>query len=136
MRLAAISTALLAVVACAGAAAAQTDVVPPELAGEWAPAGSCAGPLKLVLTEHQATLVNGADKVTHGNLAVTGSYFGHDYQGIMTVLLPDYDKSQPYVVTFNADEKRGDTTIEIRGRRTEEAIPVRNRGPAEMPGRR
>ena len=110
-RLACVALAVLA--AAVGPAPAQTDVVLPELVGEWGPAGKCTGPLRLVLAERQATLVNGKDTVTHGNLAVTGSYFGHDYQGIMLVLLPDWDQSQPYVVTFNSGEKRGDTTIDI-----------------------
>lgn len=115
--------ALAMLTAWALPADAQTDVVPPDLVGEWGPAGNCTGPLKLVLAEKQATLVNGKDEATHGNIAVTGSYFGHDYQGIMQVLLPDWDKTQPYVVTFNAGEKRGDVTVDFNDSALKQRFP-------------
>ena len=115
---------LLALLAHAGAASAQ-DPVPDDQAGTWVPAkGGCDSPLRLILLGSQATLVNGEDRVSHGNLGVTHSYFGQSYQGISYVLMPDYDNSQPYIVYFNANEKKGQTTLDITDASLKKRFPL------------
>jgi hypothetical protein len=104
---------LLAFVAAAPAAAQSNDAVPAEWRGEWGAGGTCTAPLRLVLAERQATLVNGKDRASHGGIAHAHSFFGHAYQGMMTVLLPDNDGAQPYMVTLNAGEKPGQLTVEV-----------------------
>ena len=107
-----------------GAAGAQ-DAVPDDQAGDWVPAkGGCDSPLRLSLAGKQATLVNGADRVTHGNLGVTHTYFGQSYQGITYVLMPDYDNTQPYIVYFNANEKKGQTAVEITDASLKKRFPL------------
>jgi len=120
----AVGVVLLALLAHAGVAGAQ-DPVPDDQVGEWVPAkGGCDSPLRLILVGNQAALVNGKDRVSHGNLGVTHSYFGQSYQGISYVLMPDYDKSQPYIVYFNANEKKGQTTVDISDASLKKRFPL------------
>jgi hypothetical protein len=101
------------------------DAVPAEQAGDWVPAtAGCTSPLKLVLAGTQSTLVNGADRLTTGNVGVTYSYFGASYQGISFVLMPDYDKTQPYIVYFNTNEKKGQTTVEFNDASLRKRFPL------------
>jgi hypothetical protein len=120
-----IAGSAMLVLALSAAHASAQDAVPADQAGDWVPAkAGCASPLKLVLAGSQATLVNGADRLTTGNVGVTYSYFGASYQGISFVLMPDYDKSQPYVVYFNTDEKKGQTTVEFNDASLRKRFPL------------
>jgi hypothetical protein len=103
---------LLAAVLSPLVAAAQTDAVPADQLGVWVPAKSdCKSPLKLELAPKQMTLTSGKDRVSHGNVQLSYSYFGNSYQGIQFAAMPDWDKTQPYVVILNADEKKGRAKI-------------------------
>jgi len=60
------------------------------------------------------TLINGTDKADYGDLGLSSSYFGNDYQGITVVYLPELNSNNPpFTVFFNADEKKGLTKVDI-----------------------
>ena len=89
-------------------AEAQTDAIPADQLGVWVPAKSdCTSPLRLELAPKTMTLTNGKDRVSHGNVGLSYSYFGASYQGIQFAAMADWDKTQPYVVILNAGEKKG-----------------------------
>src|SRR4029078_5435326 len=95
--------ALLAAVLTPPASLAQTDVIPADQLGAWVPAqADCTSPLRLELAPKTMTLVNGKDRVNHGNVGLTYSYFGNSYQGIQFAAMADLAKTQPVTVIFNA----------------------------------
>jgi hypothetical protein len=119
--------AALAVLLATSPAGAQTDAVPPDQVGVWVPAkADCHSPLRLELAPKKSTLVNGNDRVTHGNVGLTYTYFGNSYQGISFVMMPDWDKTQPYVVTFNASEKKGRTQVSFNDAALKKRFPLEN----------
>jgi hypothetical protein len=88
--------------------------IPAELRGDWVPVSAeCSSKVRLRVAESTLTLVNGADSQTWGDVALPASYFGPDYTGISVVALPDFEGSQPFTVFFNADDKKGVTTVNI-----------------------
>ena len=93
-------------------AAAQ---VPVEFQGEWVPAkATCQSPVRFRITADRMTLVNGKDSASYGDIAMVYSYFGPDYQGISLVSLPELNSGNPpFTVFFNADEKKGETKVDI-----------------------
>jgi hypothetical protein len=106
-------------------AAAQTDAVPADQLGVWVPAkADCKSALRLELAPKQMTLVNGKDRVSHGNVGMSYSYFGNSYQGITFAAMPDWDKSQPYVVLLNADEKKGRAKINFSDAGLKKRFPL------------
>ena len=117
--------AVLGAMLLPAAAAAQTDAVPTDQRGLWVPAKSdCKSPLRLELAPKQMTLSNGKDRVSHGNVGM--SYFGNSYQGITFAAMPDWDKSQPYVVLLNAEEKKGRAKINFNDARLKKRFPLQN----------
>jgi hypothetical protein len=120
--------AVLATVLVPLAVAAQTDAVPADQLGLWVPAKSdCkSSPLKVELAPKQMTLTNGKDKVSHGNVGLSYSYFGNSYQGITFAAMPDWDKTQPYVVLLNADEKKGRAKLSFNDAGLKKRFPLEN----------
>jgi len=119
--------AVLATVLVPLAVAAQTDAVPADQLGLWVPAKSdCKSQLKLELAPKQMTLTNGKDKVSHGNVGLSYSYFGNSYQGITFAAMPDWDKTQPYVVLLNAEEKKGRAKISFNDAGLKKRFPLEN----------
>jgi hypothetical protein len=119
--------AVLATVLVPPAVAAQTDAVPADQLGLWVPAKSdCKSQLKLELAPKQMTLTNGKDKVSHGNVGLSYSYFGNSYQGITFAAMPDWDKTQPYVVLLNADEKKGRAKLSFNDAGLKKRFPLEN----------
>ena len=117
--------AVLATVLVPLAVAAQTDAVPADQLGLWVPAKSdCKSQLKLELAPKQMTLTNGKDKVSHGNVGLSYSYFGNSYQGITFAAMPDWDKTQPYVVLLNAEEKKGRAKISFNDAGLKKRFPL------------
>ena len=106
--------AAAALVVAAGAALAAQATIPLEFHGDWVPTGrGCQSPVKLRVAAATLTLVNGTDSQTWGNVGVPASFFGHDYEGISVVALPDFDATQPFTVYFNAEERKGVTKVSI-----------------------
>jgi hypothetical protein len=94
--------------------AAAQDKVPAEFQGDWVAATSdCQAPARFRVTETGMTLVNGKDSASYGDIGITHSFFGPDYQGISFVAIPEFNGSQPFTVYFNADEKKGVTKLDI-----------------------
>jgi hypothetical protein len=107
------ATAALCAGSSAGAVVLQSEL-PAQFRGDWVPqTADCAGPVRFRVAEKTLTLVNGKDAQTWNNVALPTSYFGPDYRGISVVAIPDFDNSQPFLVYFNADEKKGVTKVEI-----------------------
>lgn len=90
------------------------DRLPPEVQGDWVQAtATCDSPVRFRATETQMTLINGKDSETYGDLGVTHSYFGPDYEGISFVSIPNFNSDQPFTVYFNADEQKDITKLAI-----------------------
>jgi hypothetical protein len=89
--------------------------VPAEYQGTWVPAkATCQSPSSVVLTADRLTLVNGADKQSIGGIEMAGpGYFAPDYNGIMAVLITEFDGQQPAIMTFNVGEKKGAAQVEF-----------------------
>lgn len=96
-------------------ALATDDPVPAEQHGEWVPVtAGCESPSRFRVEERRMTLVNGKDSQSWGNIGVTHTYFGPDYEGISFVAMPELDSGEaPFTVFFNADDKPGVTKVEI-----------------------
>jgi hypothetical protein len=108
-----LASALMALVLAAAPTAAQSTI-PTEFQGDWVlQTASCQAALKFRVAPTTLTLVNGADTQSWGNVGMPPGFFGPDYQGISVVALPDFDKTQPFTVYFNADEKKGVARVEI-----------------------
>jgi hypothetical protein len=97
------------------AAKQSPDVVPAEFIGDWVPAkGTCDSTVRFRAEGNRFTLINGKDSQSYGNLFMSASYFGPDYSGISKVVVPDSDTNDPpFMVFFNADEKKGVTKLDI-----------------------
>jgi hypothetical protein len=88
--------------------------IPAQFRGDWVPqTAACASAVRFRVEEKTVTLINGADSQTWGDVALPTQYFGPDYRGISVVALPDFEGSQPFIVYFNVDEKKGVTKVEI-----------------------
>ena len=100
------------VLAAPCAAAAQ---VPAEFQGEWvAASAACTAPLKARIEASKVTLINGADMEAFAGIEMAGpSYFGPDYKGIQAVLITEFEGAQPVTATFNFNEKKGVTQLEL-----------------------
>ena len=93
---------------------ASAQAIPAAFQGDWVPANaSCRSPLRFRATASRLTLINGTDTQSWGNLGLPPSFFGPDYKGISVVALPDYDGEQPFIVYFNAEEKKNVTKVSI-----------------------
>jgi len=105
--IAALWTALGAQDACAQ--------IPGEFHGTWVPAtAACDSATKLEVAVDKLTLVNGADKESFGDIGIPASFFGPEYSGISVVAVPGINgPTQPFTLFFNADEKKGETRIDI-----------------------
>jgi hypothetical protein len=108
-------TWLSAAVATILAAALQAQAgIPADARGDWVKqAGTCEAVVRLRIGETTLTLINGVDSQTWGNVGVPTSFFGPDYAGITTVLLPDFDGLAPFTVYVNADEQKGVVKVSI-----------------------
>ena len=105
---------MVAIASLAPPDAAAQDKVPVEFQGDWVPAtATCESPARFRVTETQMTLMNGEDTETYGDLGVTYSYFGPDYEGISVVSIPEFNSTQPFTVFFNADEQKDVTRLDI-----------------------
>lgn len=110
-----------------GTAPAQTDAIPADQLGVWVPEKKdCKSPLRIELAPKQMTLVNGQDRASQGNVGLTYSYFGASYQGISFVAMADWDKTQPYTVTFNANEKKGRAVVNFSDAALKKRFPLEN----------
>lgn len=91
------------------------DVVPAEFIGDWVPAsGTCDSPARFRAGGNRFTLINGKDSASYGDLFMSASYFGPDYSGISKVVVPDSNTNDPpFMVFFNADDKKGATKLDI-----------------------
>lgn len=96
-------------------AAAASAPMPDEAIGDWVPAtASCDATTRLRVEAQRMTLINGADRQSWGDLETALTFFGPEYQGISTVVMPDFASGDPpFTVYFNADEKPGVTKVEI-----------------------
>src|SRR5678816_697681 len=120
---------LLATVLSPPVALAQTDAIPPDQLGVWVPAKSdCKSPLRLELAPKTMTLINGKDRISHGNVGLSHSYFGNSYQGIQFAAMPDWDKTQPYTVILNAGEKKGRAEIYFDNAALKKRFPLEKVG--------
>lgn len=106
------AAALLAIGVASATAAAE---IPAEFRGDWVPAkGDCGSALRFRATEGTMVLVNGKDTVIYGDVAISHSFFGPDYEGISVVALPEFESgNSPFTVFFNADEAKGVTKLQI-----------------------
>ncbi|MFN8009572.1 MAG: hypothetical protein U0V70_21570 [Terriglobia bacterium] len=97
------------------AAPPSSDVVPAQFFGDYVPAtGTCDSPVRFQVEGTKVTLINGKDSATFGDLAIPTSYFGPDYSGISTVLVPEINGNDPpFNVYFNYNEKKGVTWVDI-----------------------
>jgi hypothetical protein len=128
-RPAAARVAVLAAVLFPLVASAQGNTIPPDQLGVWVPAKSdCKSPLRLELAPETMTLINGKDRVSHGNLGLSHSYFGNSYQGIQFAAMPDWDKTQPYTVILNAGEKKGRAEIYFDNAALKKRFPLEKVG--------
>jgi hypothetical protein len=91
------------------------DQIPVEFRGDWVPAkATCQSPLRFRIAETRMTLVNGKDSASYGDIGITHTYFGPEYQGISFVAIPELNSgNSPFTVFFNADEKKGVTRVDI-----------------------
>ncbi|MCW5893039.1 MAG: hypothetical protein KIT14_21190 [bacterium] len=107
--------AVLLVLGIAAVAAAVSAPMPEDVVGDWVPAGgSCDATTRLRVESQRMTLVNGSDQQSWGDLETALTFFGPEYDGISTVVMPDFDSGDPpFTVYFNADEKKGVTKVEI-----------------------
>lgn len=89
--------------------ARAAEPVPAEFRGDWVPAGAaCTSPLRFRVSATNATLVNGADKASYGDLAWPTQFFGPDYSGIVVTGIPEFESGDsPFTIFFNADEHKG-----------------------------
>jgi len=102
--------------------------VPAEFLGEWVPvAGSCQDGNRLRVQSTTVTLVNGPDSQTFGDLDICHSCEGGArYGGIVVWLLPEFSagSAAPFVVRFNADEKKGVAIIDIKRDDLKRRFPI------------
>ena len=106
---------------------AQTDAIPADQLGLWVPAKKdCKSPLRLELAPKAMTLTNGKDRVSHGNVGLSYSYFGDSYQGIQFAAMADWDKAQPYVVILNSGEKKGRARLSFSDAALKKRFPLEN----------
>ena len=107
--------ALVALVLAASAPGPALAQVPDGLQGTWVPVkAACTSPSSVVLTPDQLTLTNGTDKQGIGGIEMAGpGYFAPDYEGIMQVLITEFDGQQPATMTFNVGEKKGAAQVEF-----------------------
>jgi len=91
------------------------DKVPAEFQGDWVAAtATCDAPVRFRVAETRMTLINGKDSASYGDIGITYSYFGPDYQGISFVGMPELNSgNSPFTVYFNADEKKGVLKLDI-----------------------
>ena len=116
---------MLAAVFLPLAALAQTDAIPADQLGVWVPAKSdCKSSLRVELAPKTMTLVNGKDRISHGNVGLTYSYFGNSYQGIQFAAMADWDKTQPYTLILNAGEKKGRAQILVDDAALKKRFPL------------
>jgi hypothetical protein len=116
---------LLATVLSPPVALAQTDAIPPDQLGVWVPAKSdCKSPLRLELAPKTMTLVNGKDRFSQGNVGLSYSYFGNSYQGIQFAAMADWDKTQPFTVILNAEEKKGRAQLLVDNAALKKRFPL------------
>ncbi len=96
-------------------ASAQAGPVPAEYQGKWVPAkATCESPARVVITADQLTLMNGTDKQAIGGIEMAGpAYWGPDYNGIMAVLITEFEGQQPVTASFNVGEKKGVAQVEF-----------------------
>jgi hypothetical protein len=89
--------------------------VPAEYQGTWVPVkATCQSPSSVVLTPDRLTLVNGANRQPIGGIEMAGpGYWGPDYNGIMAVLITEFDGQQPVTMSFNVGEKKGVAQVEF-----------------------
>ena len=114
-----LSIALLAL-ACAwlapiAGASAAPAVVPPEYQGTWVSAkAACESPVRARIGADKLTLDSGSDSEALGGIEMAGpGYFAPSYNGIMAVLITEFDGEQPATVTFNVGEKKGTAQIDF-----------------------
>lgn len=98
----------------AGPVAGQVTMAP-EVQGEWVRAdGSCEDAARLVVGADQLTLANGEYVEVFGDLGIAHSFFGPDYQGISTVVVPEASGNEPpFLLFLNADEEPGVARVDI-----------------------
>ncbi len=119
--------ALLATVLFPPLALAQTDTIPPDQLGVWVPGkADCKSSLRLELAPKMMTLVNGKDRFSQGNVGLSYSYFGNSYQGIQFAAMADWDKTQPFTVILNAQEKKGRAQLHIDNAALKKRFPLDN----------
>jgi hypothetical protein len=97
------------------AASTATAQVPAEFHGEWvAASAACTAPLRARFEAARVTLVNGADMESFGGIEMAGpGFFGPEYKGIQQVLISEFEGDQPVRATFNFEEKKGVTALEL-----------------------
>jgi hypothetical protein len=106
---------MAAVLLVSGLGGAASGPMSADVVGDWVPASaSCDAKQRFRVEAAKMTLINGSDQQSWGDLETALSYFGPDYQGISTVVMPDFNSGDPpFTVYFNADEKKGVTKVEI-----------------------
>jgi len=97
------------------AAAPAVAQVPSEFQGDWVPAAAtCDSPARARIEAARLTLLNAADTESFAGIEMAGpSYFGPDYRGIQAVLITEFEGAQPVTATFNLDEKKGVTQLDL-----------------------
>lgn len=91
------------------------EPVPAEFRGDWvAASASCTSMLRFRVAATGASLINGADKASYGDIAWPTEYFGRDYTGIVVTGIPEFESgNSPFTIFFNADEQKGMTKLSI-----------------------
>ncbi len=114
-RIGAIPVLATGALALGAARAHAQDAVPAELQGTWVPSkGTCEAPARVVVAADRLTLINGKDQQALGGVQMAGpSYWGPDYNGIMAVLITEFDDQQPATMSFNVGEKKGVAQVEF-----------------------
>jgi hypothetical protein len=88
---------------------------PTKLQGTWVPTrATCQSPVRVLVAATTLTLVNGKDSEALGGIEMAGpGYFAPDYQGIMAVLISEFNGQQPATATFNVGEKKGVAQVDF-----------------------
>lgn len=106
---------VLLVLGAGSLTAVAGEPVPAEFRGDWVPASaSCTSMLRFRASATNATLINGADKSSYGDIAWPTEFFGRDYTGIVITGVPEFESgNSPFTIFFNADEQKGMTKLSI-----------------------
>lgn len=104
--------------------------VPDEFIGDWTPMKSACKSATILRVELESvSLLSKADQLSFGDLDICYSCEGGvRYSGEVVWLSPDFNKSGtvPFIIRFNANEKKGVTRIEFLDPELKKRFPIEN----------